>query len=227
MVSPGTHLVKNHESQSRTNEPQFKKKWVPGSFVTIQLIWRQTPKLQITVIYSFYCKAQQRLKEMSRLTTATRTAQAQKSHKQTRKTSLDWSIDLSLRPIGCIPQIILCLWGFLCVRDAGHGGNKITEGCNIFFSVGNTPHEHLSHWKNKWHLSEACYVTAKMWCVVIRIKPSTDLKSLNNWETSVSQGNHLVCIPYIIYNWIAIISCSIKAWALKQNIHCTLLKPQM
>ena len=25
MVSPGTHLVKNHESQSRTNEPQFKK----------------------------------------------------------------------------------------------------------------------------------------------------------------------------------------------------------
>ena len=25
MVSPGTHLVKNHESQSRTNESQFKK----------------------------------------------------------------------------------------------------------------------------------------------------------------------------------------------------------
>ena len=26
MVSPGTHLVKNFESQSRTNESQFKKK---------------------------------------------------------------------------------------------------------------------------------------------------------------------------------------------------------
>ena len=26
MVSPGTHLVKNHESQSRTNESQFKKR---------------------------------------------------------------------------------------------------------------------------------------------------------------------------------------------------------
>ena len=25
MVSPGTHLVENHESQSRTTEPQFKK----------------------------------------------------------------------------------------------------------------------------------------------------------------------------------------------------------
>ena len=27
----------------------------------------------------------------------------------------------------------------------------------------NTPYEHLSHWKNKWHLSEACYVAAKRW----------------------------------------------------------------
>ena len=26
LVSPGTHLVKNYESQSRTNEPQSKKK---------------------------------------------------------------------------------------------------------------------------------------------------------------------------------------------------------
>ena len=26
MASPGNHLVKNHESQSRTNESQFKKK---------------------------------------------------------------------------------------------------------------------------------------------------------------------------------------------------------
>ena len=46
MVHPGTHLVKNHESQSRTNESQLKKKRVPnwkclGLYVTKQLIWRQ------------------------------------------------------------------------------------------------------------------------------------------------------------------------------------------
>ena len=29
MVSPGTHLVKNHESQSRTNESQLKKTITP------------------------------------------------------------------------------------------------------------------------------------------------------------------------------------------------------
>ena len=40
MVSPGTHLVKNHESQSRTNESQLKKnnECLHGSFVTTQLI---------------------------------------------------------------------------------------------------------------------------------------------------------------------------------------------
>ena len=46
MVSPGTHLVKNRKSQSRTIESQFIKQWFPGSFVTTQLIWRQTPKLR-------------------------------------------------------------------------------------------------------------------------------------------------------------------------------------
>ena len=52
MVSPRTHLVKNHESQSRTIESQFKKQCVPGSFVTTQLIWGQTPKLCITVYWN-------------------------------------------------------------------------------------------------------------------------------------------------------------------------------
>ena len=28
MVSPGTHLVKNHGSQCRTNKSQFKKQWI-------------------------------------------------------------------------------------------------------------------------------------------------------------------------------------------------------
>ena len=54
MLSPGTHLVKNHESLSITNESQnFKKKqgvlnWkCLDLFVTRQLIWRQMPKLFI------------------------------------------------------------------------------------------------------------------------------------------------------------------------------------
>ena len=53
MVSPGTHLLKNHESLlSITNESQFKKTRNPiknwkclGLYVTRELIWRQMPKL--------------------------------------------------------------------------------------------------------------------------------------------------------------------------------------
>ena len=63
MVSPGTHREKYHESLSRTNESQYKKNESLG-----QLIWRQTPKLCITVYWnkniSFYCQAQQKLKEI-------------------------------------------------------------------------------------------------------------------------------------------------------------------
>ena len=49
MVISGT-LVKNHGSQCRTNESQFKKQWILnwkclGLYATRQLIWRQTPKL--------------------------------------------------------------------------------------------------------------------------------------------------------------------------------------
>ena len=33
-------------------------------------------------------------------------------------------IDQSLHPTGCMSWIILHLWGFLCIRDAGHWGNK-------------------------------------------------------------------------------------------------------
>ena len=51
MVCPGPHLVKNHEFQSITNETQLKKNQgvMLGLYVTRQLIWRQTPKLLITV----------------------------------------------------------------------------------------------------------------------------------------------------------------------------------
>ena len=77
MLSPGTHLVKNHGSQCRTNESQFKKQWILnwkclGLSATRQLIWRQTPKLftlslhvvQFTKIKNIVVlfKAQKRLK---------------------------------------------------------------------------------------------------------------------------------------------------------------------
>ena len=39
-----------------------------------------------------------------------------------------WSIDRSLPPTGRMPWINLRLWGFLCARDAGRRGNKITSG---------------------------------------------------------------------------------------------------
>ena len=35
-------------------------------------------------------------------------------------------IDQSLCPMGCMQSIILHLWGFLCIRDAGCRSNKIT-----------------------------------------------------------------------------------------------------
>ena len=41
------------------------------------------------------------------------------------KTSSNRSIDRSLCPTGRMPRTFLRLWGFLCVRDAGHRGNKI------------------------------------------------------------------------------------------------------
>ena len=49
MLSPGTHLVTNNESHSRTTESQFKNTSTRGLYVTTQLIQRQTPKLCITV----------------------------------------------------------------------------------------------------------------------------------------------------------------------------------
>ena len=45
------------------------------------------------------------------------------------------SIDQSLRPMGCMPRILLHLWAFLCIREAGHRGNKITA---LRFSIKKT-----------------------------------------------------------------------------------------
>ena len=67
-----TLLLRSHELSPEQLNPSTKKPGVLnckclGLYVTRQLIWRQTPKLCVTVywnkIYSFCCKARQRLKE--------------------------------------------------------------------------------------------------------------------------------------------------------------------
>ena len=118
MVSPGTHLEKYHESLSRTNESQFKNNEFLDLYVTTQLIWRQTPKLCITVYWnrniSFYCQAQQKLKEI-RVLKQQPQEQPLKSLKQDilqkhfTKTSSGQSINL------CIPwdvyHKLFCIFG--------------------------------------------------------------------------------------------------------------------
>ena len=59
MVSSGTHLVKNHKSPPITNQSQIKKKKKKESCLGLyvscrQLIWRQMPKLFITVNWYIY-----------------------------------------------------------------------------------------------------------------------------------------------------------------------------
>ena len=49
--------------------------------------------------------------------------------------SIDWSIDRSFCPTGRMPWNILCLWGFLYVRDAGRKATKITGGLLHLFTV--------------------------------------------------------------------------------------------
>ena len=43
-----------------------------------------------------------------------------------KSTCSDWLIDLCVLPTGRMPWIILHLWEFLCVMDAGCRGNKVT-----------------------------------------------------------------------------------------------------
>ena len=43
-----------------------------------------------------------------------------------------WSMFVSY---GTHATIVLCLWGFLCIRDGGHGGNKISVHSLTVFST--------------------------------------------------------------------------------------------
>ena len=85
MVSPGTHLVKNHESQSRTTESQFKNTspWVFCNHTVNLKTDSNTPVLKFAEmkLCSFYHQVQQRLREIC-VIKQQRQEQPQKSHKQ-------------------------------------------------------------------------------------------------------------------------------------------------
>ena len=135
MVSPGTRLVENHESHSRTIEFQYKTKWVLGSFVTTQLIWSQTPKLCTTVYWSkinfFYCKAQKRVKEIS-IVYKQQKEQPQKLTQTgySTKTSSDRLMVLCIH--GMHTTKYCASWGFLCFRTQYAELTKSLRGANSF-----------------------------------------------------------------------------------------------
>jgi len=130
MVHPGTHLTCDKSWVPVQNQwVPVKKKWVQnwkclGLYVTRQLIWRQTPKLCITVYWNWNIvllfwsttKAKRKI-------TATEITRMVYFYKYT---CMLRSINRSLHPTGRMPWIILRLWGFLFVKDAACGGNKIT-----------------------------------------------------------------------------------------------------
>ena len=92
-----------------------KKHWVPGSFVTAQLVWSHTPNsvLQFTEtkIYSFYCKAQGRLKEISVVY-----QQPQKSHKHILQKHLQIRQSIFACYWTHTTNCFACLGNFFCVR---------------------------------------------------------------------------------------------------------------
>ena len=124
--------MKHQESQSRTNESQLKKQRVLqwkclDLNVTKQLIWHQNALLQFTKIkiYFFYCKAQQRLKEICVVKQNLENSHINHTNSVFYKNGILWSIDRSLRPTRKHKWIFLVPQGFLWVRDTGHRDNKI------------------------------------------------------------------------------------------------------
>ena len=92
MVSPGTHLAKNHESQSRAIESHNSKTRIPGSLCNHRVnLLRHTPKLGITV---YWFKNNNILLVLSSTTKTERNMPQEKPQKYSSKTSSDWSIDL-------------------------------------------------------------------------------------------------------------------------------------
>ena len=104
MVSPGTHFVKNHEFQSRANDQSQLKKNKSEIENGLAFLW------------SFYFKAQQRLKEIY-------IVKQQLCHRNyTNKIFLQKHVDWSLRSTRHNYELF-CV---LNIRDAGCRGNKVT-----------------------------------------------------------------------------------------------------
>ena len=139
MVSPGTHLAKkNWESKCRTIESQFKKQWLinwffGGLYVTMQTINLKTNSKtdQNSVLRFSGTKKLLLLLNNS----------CKNSHRNHMNSifykNIFRSTDRSLHCTGRMPWIIILRpWHFLCIRDAGCRGNKITDCCCCFLVNG-------------------------------------------------------------------------------------------
>ena len=125
--------MKIHESQFTTIESQFKNK-SPGS------LCNHTVNLKIdskTLYYSLlklkYTPSIVKHKKEKKKFVSLNNSHNNSHRNHTNRTffkNILRTINLSLRLTGHIRQIILCLWGFLCVRDAGCRDNKITALSN-------------------------------------------------------------------------------------------------
>ena len=138
MVSPGTFLVKNHESRSGTNESYsvVKKKMRPNLKMVLPLC-NQTVNLKTDskTLYYSTLKLKYSLSILKHNKGQKKYASLNSSHNNchrnytngfffTKYTRSDQLGDLYVLQDAC--HELFCLWGFLCVRDAGCRGNKIT-----------------------------------------------------------------------------------------------------
>ena len=138
MVSPKTHFVKHLEPQPWANESQLKKQRIWNKLKMLRLLCNQTVLICMktdskTLFYSilklkcspFILRHNKGQKNYATLNNSHSIQLPQKLHEKDISTKTHGSIDQSLRPVGCMPWIILHLLGFLCVRDVGHRGNTI------------------------------------------------------------------------------------------------------
>ena len=182
MVSPGTHLVKIHESQFTTIESQFKNK-SPGSLYnhTVNLKTDSKTLYYSLLNYEYTPSIVKHNKEKKKFVSLNN------NHKNNHRNHTNRtffknilrSINLSLRLTGRIPQIILCLWGFLCIKDAGCRGDKITAlSIHLIFST--TQKSVQKKTQIRIHLTQLAY-NQKSGSTIISVASHADLlRALSN-----------------------------------------------
>ena len=139
MVSPGTHLAK------KKLRVQVQNHWVPvQKTMTHKLIFGgplcnhadnlSEDKFQN---WSKLCATVKWNKKTPSIVKQQLQEQPQKSHELDILQKHLQFTDRSLHCTGRMPWIIILrLWHFLCIRDAGCGGNKITDCCCCFLVNG-------------------------------------------------------------------------------------------